>query len=140
MGKAKETVIAEQQAFVDGASDPQRLEDCCAYYTDDVEIRDITEPHLVAGQKDLREFCRGFYNAFPDIHLENTRWTEEGHVVASQFDFVGTHKGEIIGITPTNRAMRLKACAVYECNETDDQIKSEIFYYDSGELRRQLTE
>jgi len=57
---------------------------------------DGMEQHLVAGK-----------NTYPDYTMEITRQFEDGDTVISEFIMRGTHKGEFIGITPTNRVIEM---------------------------------
>ena len=54
------------------------------------------EQHLVAVK-----------NTYPDYTMEITRQFEDGDTVISEFIMRGTHKGEFIGITPTNRVIEM---------------------------------
>ena len=57
---------------------------------------DGMEQHLVAVK-----------NTYPDYTMEITRQFEDGDTVISEFIMRGTHKGEFIGITPTNRVIEM---------------------------------
>ena len=46
-------------------------------------------------------------NTYPDYTMEITRQFEDGDTVISEFIMRGTHKGEFIGITPTNRVIEM---------------------------------
>jgi predicted ester cyclase len=43
------------------------------------------------------------FNAFPDHHREVLDIVGVGDVVIVRWRFTGTHKGELMGITPTDR-------------------------------------
>ena len=57
---------------------------------------DGMEQHLVAVK-----------NTYPDYTMEIIRQFEDGDTVISEFIMRGTHKGEFIGITPTNRVIEM---------------------------------
>ena len=58
---------------------------------------DGMEQHLVAVK-----------NTYPDYTMEIIRQFEDGETVVSEFIMRGTHKGEFIGITPTNKVIEMK--------------------------------
>jgi predicted ester cyclase len=47
------------------------------------------------------------YNAFSDLHLTIDDIIVEGDKVAARFTFSGTHKGEFLGIPPTNKKVTI---------------------------------
>jgi predicted ester cyclase len=55
------------------------------------------------GAKDYKQSMSEFFSAFPDIHFTLDDMVVEGDKVAVRFTFSGTHKGEFMGIPPTNK-------------------------------------
>jgi hypothetical protein len=57
----------------------------------------------ILGLKKFKQYCREWLNAFPDLHFTINDMVVEGDRVAVRSTWTGTHKGEIKGISPTNR-------------------------------------
>jgi len=55
------------------------------------------------GLKDYKRSISELYSAFPDIHFTIDDMVVEGDKVAVRHTFSGTHKGEFMGIPPTNK-------------------------------------
>ena len=47
-------------------------------------------------------------NTYPDYTMSITRQFEDGEYVVSEFVMRGTHSGEFLGITPTNKVIEIK--------------------------------
>ena len=73
------------------------------YATDYVEHSGTGED--IRGLKDYKQSISELYTAFPDIHFTLHDMVVEGNKVAVRFTFSGTHKGEFMGIPPTNKKM-----------------------------------
>lgn len=52
--------------------------------------------------------CFYYRKTYPDYTIEIIRQFEDGETVVSEFIMKGTHKGEFIGITPTNKIIEMK--------------------------------
>jgi steroid delta-isomerase-like uncharacterized protein len=57
----------------------------------------------IHGIKDYKQFMSEFYNAFPDNHMTIDDMVAEGDKVVMRYTLTGTHKGEYMGIPPTNK-------------------------------------
>jgi predicted ester cyclase len=57
----------------------------------------------IRGLKDYKQWWSENYNAFPDLHFTLDDMVVEGDKVVSRYTMTGTHKGEIMGIPPTNK-------------------------------------
>jgi predicted ester cyclase len=53
--------------------------------------------------KDFKQMESEWYDAFPDLHVTIDDMVAEGDKVAIRTTWTGTHKGEIMGIPPTNK-------------------------------------
>jgi hypothetical protein len=65
-------------------------------------IGDITH-----GIKELKESMSGLFNGFPDIHFATDEIITEGNKQATRMTITGTHKGEFMGIAPTNKKIKM---------------------------------
>jgi len=53
--------------------------------------------------KDFKQMESEMFDAFPDMHVTLDDMVAEGDKVATRTTWTGTHKGEFMGIPPTNR-------------------------------------
>ena len=55
------------------------------------------------GIKAYKKSISDLFNAFPDVHMTIDDMIVAGNLVAARFTFSGTHKGEFMGMPPTNK-------------------------------------
>lgn len=67
----------------------------------------------ITSQEGWKQFVITFRDAFPDIHFTIEDQIAEGDMVATRWKFTGTHKGELMGITPTNRQVTVTGTNIY---------------------------
>jgi len=53
--------------------------------------------------KDFKQMESEMYDAFPDMHVTIDDMVAEGDKVAARTTWTGTHKGEFMGVPPTNK-------------------------------------
>jgi len=53
--------------------------------------------------KDFKQYLSSLYDAFPDIHFTIDDMVVEGDKIAVRHTRTGSHKGEFMGIPPTNK-------------------------------------
>lgn len=66
----------------------------------------------VHGPEELKQFLSMYFNAFPDFHADIKDLFAEGNKVASRAICRGTHKGELMGIAPTNKQIEVPVIAI----------------------------
>jgi steroid delta-isomerase-like uncharacterized protein len=74
--------------------------------------------------------------AFPDGKLEIARITASAEAATVECNASGTHKGELMGIAPTGRQVKMPYCTVIEIR--DGKVSAEREYFDSLNMMRQL--
>jgi len=99
-------------------------------------IESDTIPAPMAGREVGRQFMQIYVSAFPDLHLDNEQILGSGDFVVARWTATGTHRGELMGIAPTNRRATTHGCTVYEVR--NGRITHEWIYWDTGHLLRQL--
>jgi len=62
---------------------------------------------VTRGLKGFKQSMSEFYSGFPDIHFTIDDMVVEGDKVAVRFTFSGKHKGEFMGIPPTNKKVTI---------------------------------
>jgi len=61
----------------------------------------------IRGLKDYKQSTSETYNAFPDLHFTVDDMVVEGDKAAVRWTLTGTHKGEYMGIPPTNKKVTM---------------------------------
>jgi steroid delta-isomerase-like uncharacterized protein len=83
----------------------------------------------VRGRAKIEEIYRAFFDAFPDVTVENDEEPLiDGDRVAILSTFVGTDLGGLMATPPTGKRFRLRMFRIYEL--VDGQIASERRIYD----------
>lgn len=67
-----------------------------------VAFRIPTLPDPVRGRDGIKQFVCGLRTAFPDLKFTMDYQIAEGNKVAVRYSLTGTHKGEFLGIPPSN--------------------------------------
>jgi len=88
------------------------------------------------GRDGVAAFYTGLFESMPDVtfDLQDVYIGENGVVEESMM--VGTHTGDLFGLPPTGRAIRLPLTIVFPMR--DEQILGERLYFDFDSLQRQL--
>ena len=60
------------------------------------------------GYKGFRLRLKRLHDAFPDLHMEVEEVIAEGDLVAYRATLTGTHRGELMGMAPTNRSFSVQ--------------------------------
>ncbi|MDE6863204.1 MAG: ester cyclase [Eubacterium sp.] len=77
-------------------------------YISNACIQKIRKNETFLGIEGMRQHLLAVRTTYPDYTMEIIRQFEDGETVVSEFIMRGTHKGEFIGITPTNKVIEIK--------------------------------
>jgi len=77
-----------------------------------------------------------WYDAFPDMHVTIDDMVAEGDKVAARVTITGTHKGEFMGIPPTNKKWTISLITISRI--AGGKIVEDHGQYDALGLMRQL--
>jgi len=77
-----------------------------------------------------------FTTAFPDGRIDIKTLRSDGDFVTVEFTGTGTHKGELMGVAPTNKKVSMPICEVIELR--DGKVYRVREYYDTMHLMTQL--
>jgi len=84
---------------------------------DEVMAPNCIDHYALPGQKPGREGYReaqiNVTNAFPDVQFTIEGMIAEGDKVAVRLTFSGTHKGEFMGIAPTNKQVTVPEVSIW---------------------------
>ena len=89
------------------------------------------------GEEEVRGYFATTRHAFPDQRNELRALHHADDCVVSEFDLLGTHRGELFGIEPTGREFRVPMAALFFFDE-HDRIVCERVYFDLASMLRQL--
>jgi steroid delta-isomerase-like uncharacterized protein len=64
------------------------------------------------GPEGVRQFVQIYRTAFPDVHITIDDQVAEGDKVATRWTATGTHRGELMGIAPTNKHATVTGTAI----------------------------
>lgn len=116
------------------AHDADRL---TALLGEEFESKSDAWPAPIRGREAQRELMRTYVTAFPDLRFDVEQLLPSGDYVISRWHATGTHRGELMGIPPTNRRGEgIQGCTVAEVR--NGEIVREWVYWDVATLLRQL--
>jgi len=77
-----------------------------------------------------------FATAFPDGRINITNLRSDGDFVTVEFMGTGTHKGDLMGVAPTNKRVSIPVCNIIELR--DGKIYREREYMDMMHMMSQV--
>jgi steroid delta-isomerase-like uncharacterized protein len=92
------------------------------------------------GPEQVDEYFRRTRTAFPDQRNENSTLYHADDAVIVEFDLLGTHEGELLGMPPTGKSFRCRVCAFFIFEPGGEGIVCERVYFDQATIARQLFE
>jgi steroid delta-isomerase-like uncharacterized protein len=76
-------------------------------YTTDYMIHDPQSPNFPGGHAAFKQFVNNLRTGFPDIHVTIEDIIAEGDKVVWRWTITGTHTGDLMGIPPTGRPVKI---------------------------------
>ena len=83
-----------------------RLDELERYISDDC-VQKVGEKEIHIGIVGMRKHLVALKETYPDYAMKIIRQYSDGDYVISEFIMRGTHKGEFIGIKPTNKVLEI---------------------------------
>ena len=93
-------------------------------------------PNQPPGAEGVKAVVMMFRRALPDLRVVIEDMIVEGNKVAVRYTLEGTHAGELFGIPPTGRRLRIKSIAVERV--ADGKIREHWRVTDSLDMMQQL--
>lgn len=94
-------------------------------------------PEPVRGSDAQREVVEMFLRAFPDLTFTIQELLPVGDRVVARWEAAGTHRGELMGLPPTNRRTAgINGCTVMQVR--NGRLLREWVYWDTARMLRQL--
>lgn len=83
-----------------------RIDELDRYISDDC-VQKVGEKEIHLGIVGMRKHLVALKETYPDYAMKIIRQYSDGDYVISEFIMRGTHKGEFIGIKPTNKILEI---------------------------------
>lgn len=112
----------------DAAGTVEMIAPDCLYIDNNTEVR---------GRDEIRANTEAYFDAFPDLHLEIDRTHIDGDTIVQEWRSSGTHKGDLMGIPPTNRRTEVRGVAINEFG-SDGLVHRSVLCWDTAKLLRDL--
>jgi steroid delta-isomerase-like uncharacterized protein len=100
------------QRFVEEVFNRGNLDVVDDIYAPDYVGHTAGSPEQTLGPEGVREFVELYRSAFPDLHTTIEDIVAEGDKVAYRWTAVGTHRGELLGVAPSNNRVELTGITI----------------------------
>lgn len=94
------------KAFYEIIVSENRLDELDRYISDDC-VQKVGEKEIHIGIIGMKKHLVALKETYPDYAMKIIRQYSDGDYVISEFIMRGTHKGEFIGIKPTNKVLEI---------------------------------
>lgn len=90
----------------------------------------------VQGREGYNKLVGMYRTAFPDVKMTIDEQIAEGEKVVTRWSAEGTHRGELMGVAPTGKRVRVQGVVISRVK--DGQIVEDFENYDVHGMMRQL--
>ncbi|WP_102142783.1 ester cyclase [Mycobacterium hubeiense] len=108
-----------------------------AVFAEDAVTREAGSSEIAVGRDAVRERAARLFLAFPDFRLQRQALVIDGPCHADRWVMTGTHQGELFGIAPTGRSVRVEGATFTVMND-DGLVAEDYHYMDVAGLLTQL--
>ncbi len=127
------TYLIDELRAAWNAQDIQRL---AALYAADYEGRDVAQAEPERGPQGVTQTLARYLQAFPDLRFTLDEVIADGDRLALNWTVRGTHRGALMHIPPTGRAIEVKGVSIYTI--ANGKITRGLFIWDVAGLLRSL--
>lgn len=92
----------------------------------------FVDPHIPIPAKGIEghaAYLQLFMKAIPDLHFTIEEQVAEGNAVVTRLTSTGTHKGELLGVAPTNKKAKLPAIVIHRFR--NDKVAETFVMWDA---------
>ena len=82
------------------------IEELSQYISEDCVLK-VGEETIPLGVNGMKQHLIDVKKTYPDYTMKIIRQYEDGDCIISEFIMKGTHKGDFVGITPTNKVLEI---------------------------------
>jgi steroid delta-isomerase-like uncharacterized protein len=93
-------------------------------------------PDFGTGPEGVKRTVTLYRNAFPDLQLVIKHMLETEHFITTRFTSRGTHRGDLRGIPPTNRAILVEGIVIHRISRS--RVAEAWVVWDALGLMQQL--
>jgi steroid delta-isomerase-like uncharacterized protein len=108
-----------------------------AIFADDAVLREAGSGVEHHGREAIRSRAAALLAAFPDFRLEKLVLVVDGSRHADRWVMTGTHRGELFGIPPTGRSIRIEG-STFTTVDDSGLVVEDVHFTDSAALAAQL--
>ena len=101
------------QRFLEECWNHGNLNKASEFLTETVRFHDPVFPNLSAGIQNAKNHIEGSRQAFPDLRITIDDTIAERNEVVLHWSASGTHKGQFLGMQPTNRKVTVDGTSIY---------------------------
>jgi steroid delta-isomerase-like uncharacterized protein len=117
------------------AHDPDAV---AAVFAEEAVVREVGNPLEARGRAGVRARAAALLTAFPDFHLERLALVIDDDRHADRWVMTGTHRGELFGMPPTGRVVRVEG-ATFTRLGPDGLVVEDVHFTDLAGLMAQLS-
>jgi steroid delta-isomerase-like uncharacterized protein len=138
MGAARDQALVVNDRTYDAwnAHDPDAV---AAVFAEDAVQRDAGNPEERRGRAAIRDQAAAILAAFPDFRLDRLELVVDGDHHADRWVATGTHQGELFGMAPTGRRVRVEG-ATFTRLGVHGLVVEDVHFWDVAGLMAQLTD
>ena len=108
-----------------------------AVFAEDAVVREAGTDAETRGRAAVRERALMLFAAFPDFRLERIALVIDGERHADRWVMTGTHRGELFGIAPTGRSVRIEG-ATFTRLGSEGLVVEDLHFSNTASLLAQL--
>jgi steroid delta-isomerase-like uncharacterized protein len=101
------------QKFVEECWNQGNLNKVSELVAEQARIHDPVFPNLNPGVQNIKNHIEGCRKAFPDLKFQIVDAIAERNEVVNHWKATGTHKGQFLGMPPTNRKVTIDGTSIY---------------------------
>jgi steroid delta-isomerase-like uncharacterized protein len=110
------------------------IERMMMFYAPDYEGTDVSQAQPQHGTDGVRAMFERIVRGFPDVHFTLDQTIVQGREVVLVWTSYGTHRGYIMNIPPTGRAVSARGVSVLTLE--DGKIKKALYIWDVAAIIR----
>ena len=124
------------QRFVEECWNQGNLNKVSEYLADQVRFHDPVFPNLGPGIQSIKNHIEGCRRAFPDLKFTIDDTIAERNEVVLHWKANGTHKGQFLGMQPTNHKFSVDGTSIYRFENS--KIAEEYANWNLATMMQQL--
>jgi len=132
--RARTREVNDQTYAAWNAHDPDAV---AAVFAEDAIVWEAGGLEQARGRTAIRERAAALLEAFPDFHLERIELVIDGERHADRWVMTGTHAGELFGVPPTGRHVRVEG-ATFTRLDADGLVAEDVHFSNVANLMAQL--